>query len=301
MRRYGIIWTILLVSLGLHGISFAQVGSTSATTTFYITATVPGPPGGGGGGEDPPPVILPTEVSFSGFAYPGSLVTILKDGQFLAETTARIDSRFDHLISGLTGGTYLFSLSARDVYTVDSTPNTYSVAVASSTRTTISGIVIAPTVSADKIEVKQGDPITFLGQGMQDSTVTIVLTHYGTTTTSTTTTTFSIGSGLYQYVLDTTPLVLGNYGVSAKWSNSLTESPYSRETFFIVGKKNVTGFLIGDVNYDDRVDIADFSMTAFWYRRTLDASFITPEFERLNGDGMVTLADFSLMAYYWTG
>ncbi|MCK5027740.1 MAG: hypothetical protein KAS07_04950, partial [Candidatus Pacebacteria bacterium] len=60
-------------------------------------------------------------------------------------------------------------------------------------------------------------------------------------------------------------------------------------------------FLIGDVDYDNKVDIVDFSIAAFWYERILSAAFETVESERLNGDGVVDLIDFSLMAYYWTG
>lgn len=294
MRWSGIIWTILLVGFfaGLYSIHFANADSVSATTTVTISAVVPG----GGGGENPP-----TEVFFSGFAYPGSLVTVLKDGQPFGSAVASVNSQFDFLMSGLSGGTYLFSLSAKDFYNNNSTPSTYSVSVINHARTTITGIAISPTVLTDNSEVKQGDPITISGQGMQDSTVTIKITGYGTTTATTSVTTLSMSSGLYQYVFDTATLPVGSYGVSAKWSNMFAESPYSQETFIVVGKKNIKSFLIGDVNYDDRVDIADFSMTAFWYHRTLGPAFITPELERLNGDGVVTLADFSLMAYYWTG
>jgi hypothetical protein len=45
----------------------------------------------------------------------------------------------------------------------------------------------------------------------------------------------------------------------------------------------------------------DFSIAAYWYKRTLSADFKKIEKERLNGDGKIDLTDFSIMAYYWSG
>ncbi len=61
-------------------------------------------------------------------------------------------------------------------------------------------------------------------------------------------------------------------------------------TFF--GRKNNKP----DLNGDGKVNIADFSILAFYWHRTLplDSPY------DLNGDGQVTLADFSLLAFYWT-
>jgi len=56
-----------------------------------------------------------------------------------------------------------------------------------------------------------------------------------------------------------------------------------------------------DLNGDNKVNLVDFSIAAFWYKRTLSADFVTIEKSKLNGDGKVTLVDFSIMAYYWTG
>lgn len=56
----------------------------------------------------------------------------------------------------------------------------------------------------------------------------------------------------------------------------------------------------GDLNDDGKTDIRDFSIAAFWYRRTLSDDFKRYEAEKLNGDGIIDLRDFSIMAYYWT-
>jgi hypothetical protein len=49
------------------------------------------------------------------------------------------------------------------------------------------------------------------------------------------------------------------------------------------------------------VNLVDFSIAAYWYKRPLSADFKVKEAAKLNGDGKIDLVDFSIMAYYWTG
>jgi len=56
-----------------------------------------------------------------------------------------------------------------------------------------------------------------------------------------------------------------------------------------------------DLNDDCRVNLVDFSIAAYWYKRPLSDSFKVLEKEKLSADGKVDLVDFSIMAYYWTG
>lgn len=58
-------------------------------------------------------------------------------------------------------------------------------------------------------------------------------------------------------------------------------------------------FRRGDVNDDCKVDLVDFSIAAYWYKRPLPARFLAVEKSKLSGDGQVTLRDFSIMAYWW--
>lgn len=57
------------------------------------------------------------------------------------------------------------------------------------------------------------------------------------------------------------------------------------------------GLAQGDINGDGKVTLADFSILAYWYKRTLTAEAKAQV--DINGDGKVTLADFSILAYYW--
>ena len=56
-----------------------------------------------------------------------------------------------------------------------------------------------------------------------------------------------------------------------------------------------------DLNGDCKVNLIDFSIAAYWYRRALSVDFAKIEREQLNVDGKVNLIDFSIMAYHWTG
>ena len=56
----------------------------------------------------------------------------------------------------------------------------------------------------------------------------------------------------------------------------------------------------GDANGDRKINLIDFSIAAYWYKRAL-----TPQAKSsgvdVNGDGKVDLIDFSIMAFNWTG
>lgn len=51
-----------------------------------------------------------------------------------------------------------------------------------------------------------------------------------------------------------------------------------------------------DINSDHKVNLVDFSIAAYWYKRSSP-----PESVDLNGDKIINLVDFSIMAFYWTG
>src|SRR3989338_4404775 len=105
--------------------------------------------GGGGGGGSAAPVAV-TQAVFSGKAYPGSTVTILKDAQIAATTIAGVDASFSFAMSGLSGGMYLFSMYSEDRQGRRSSLLTFPVAVTSGTTANVGGIFVAPTIGVDK-------------------------------------------------------------------------------------------------------------------------------------------------------
>ncbi|GMX58423.1 MAG: hypothetical protein MCSN_0770 [Candidatus Microsyncoccus archaeolyticus] len=255
--------------------------------------------GGGGGGFIPPPQ---TAVVIQGRAYPQSTVVILKDGQLAVETIAGPDAYFSTQISGLSAGNYTFSVYGEDSQGRSSTPFVFPISITQGTTTTISGIFIAPTIAVDKSEVKLGDNIAIFGQAAPSSEITIAVNSESEIFTKVN----SDKNGIYLYNFDTSVLEKGQHYTKSKAALNGDITDFSKEVGFIVGNNNVYAgtqkkSLKADVNYDLKVNLVDFSIAAYWYKRNLSEPFKIIEKDKLNGDGKVDLIDFSIIAYYWTG
>ena len=250
--------------------------------------------GGGGGGNNFPNI---TSATFMGRAYPNSEVTILKDGQVVASTIAGSDSLFSVSISGLSGGNYIFSIYSEDLNGNRSSLLTFPVSVTSGASTQISGIFIAPTIAVDKTQVKQGDNIAIFGQSAPSSTITITVASDNEIFKQVP----SDKNGVYLYNLDTNVLDMGSHVAKSKASILDALSSESSAVGFTVGTENVLATktqktIKGDSNNDGRVNLIDFSIMGYWYKRAKPPANVD-----LNGDGKVDLIDFSIFAYYWTG
>jgi hypothetical protein len=253
--------------------------------------------GGGGGGYFAPPAPI-TNVTMSGSAYPSSKVFILKDGQVALQTIAGPDANFTASLTGLSGGNYTFSVYGQDSTGLRSSLFTFPVMITPGATTLISGIFLSPTIDVDKQEVKQGDTLTIFGESVPDQQVRIQVNSAQTLLLQAT----STGTGAYIYDLDTAVLAMGSHSTKSKAIAGSLISQDSVLRAFTVGTENVAAQPVlacppkGDLNGDCRVNLIDFSILAYWYKRP---GF--PKAYDLNGDGVLNLTDFSIMAYYWTG
>ena len=271
--------------------------------TFDTSACISAPApvvgsGGGGGGGGGGYFISPTQVVFYGRAYPLSEVVLLKDAQVAATTVAGSDASFQITLANLSGGNYIFSLYGEDKNGARSSLLTFPVSVTAGVTTNVSGIFIAPTISTDKSEVKKGDNLALFGQSAPSGQITISVSsnEFFVKTKADT-------GGVYLYNLDTTELDMGQHFAKSKSAVANDISSYSQAAGFTVGNKNVTAKkqsscanLKGDLNKDCRVNLVDFSIMAYWYKRPAPPANID-----LNADKKVDLIDFSILAYYWTG
>ena len=274
--------------------------STQATATPTAPAAPPSSGGGGGGGGGISP-ISNTNINFSGRAYPRSSVTFLKDAQVAATTVAGADAQFSISLSNLTGGNYVFAVYAEDKDGNRSSLLTFPVAVTTGATTNVSGIFLAPTLSADKSEVKRGDSVTFFGQSVPQSDIIISVNSAEEFFSRT----VSDKNGVYLYNFDTTVLDYGSHTAKSKSSigNELISS-FSAVAAFKVGTQNVAAVktikcsIRSDLNADCKVNLIDFSVMAYWYQRTLSGNGFNAD---LNHDNKVNLTDFSILASNWTG
>ncbi len=279
----------------------ASASSFSPFALFGSAAVVspPSPPGGGGGGGGggvPAPVSSGASVSFSGRAYPASGVTILKDGQVAVTTIAGPDARFSSSLSDLTAGSYIFSVYADDKNGNRSGLFTFPVSLTAGATATVSGIFLAPTIDLDKTQVKQGELVTVVGYTAPGSEVTIQVDSAVPQLFKTS----ADSDGSYAYDVATSSLELGDHTAKSKAAQGGQITAFGKLVSFTVGDKTVTKSpavpLTGDVTGDGRVNLIDFSILAYWYKRASPPARVD-----LNGDGQVNLIDFSIMAFYWTG
>lgn len=252
--------------------------------------------GGGGGGSSPQTIVI-----FRGKAYPSSFVTLLKDAQVAATTKAGPDANFEISLSGLSGGTYVFGVWAEDSKGIRSIAHTFTISVTGGTTAIVSGIFIAPTISVDKTEVKRGDVLNILGQSAPNAAVTITVNSGEELVKKTN----ADAGGGWLYSFDTLEVDYGDHSTRARAARDGEITTFSALVNFKVGTKNVIAQAPakcppkGDLNGDCKVNLVDFSVLAYWYKRPLTAAMRTKV--DLNLDGKVDITDFSIMVYYWTG
>ncbi len=287
----------------------AQVGGTPATPPGGGTTTPPAGGGGGGGGgaggsssssssTTTATNGMPTTVNFSGMGYPSSKVVILQDGATVITTTADPNANFSASLTGLVQGNYTFSVYTTDQDGHHSVSFSFPVYVTTGAAVNIGGIILAPTIDVDKAEVKRGDNEAIFGFAVPNSKVNISVHSDSEHLVSTT----AGPTGAYLYNFDTTPLEYGGHNAQ---SRSLMDDKVSAQTDpvpFVVSTENKakpTGCAasVGDINCDNKVNLVDFSVMAFWYKK----GGTPPANVDLNNDGKINIVDFSILAYHWTG
>lgn len=301
--RAGLVNNTLYYFIVVVNDAFGNPIATSTQVSAIPVGGTPPPSGGGGGGGGTGGVPSnPTQVIFSGRAYPKSTVTLLQDAQVVASTVAGQDARFTISLSGVTPGNYIYSVYSEDNNGLRSSLLSFPVGVTAGVTTNVGGIFITPTIDVDKSEVKRGEDIIIFGQTAPLSQITISVNSAEEFFEKRT----LDDSGVYLVNFDTSVLEMGEHHTKAKTALGGEISSFSKVVGFIVGTKTVFAkdkktFLKGDLNKDGRVNLLDFSIGAYWYKSRLSTAFKAIEIERLNGDGRMDLLDFSIMAFYWTG
>ncbi len=289
-------------ALGNRIATSTEVSGSPASSGTSSNTSGGGTTGGGGSvlATNVNQSVVGATVILSGRAYPGSTVTILKDSVLQSQVPVQESANFTSTISNLQNATYLFSVYAQDTSGRRSSSITIPVTVVSGVTTTVNGIFLAPTIDVDKIQVKRGNPMRVFGQSSPESLITIAVNSTSELFFQTT----SDKYGVYAYSFLTTPLEIGNHSTHSNASQLGEVSSASGAIGFKVGsedilKEKTTSIrktIRGDLNGDGRVNLIDFSIEAYWYKKK---GF--PVTYDLNGDKSITLVDFSIMASNWTG
>lgn len=232
-------------------------------------------------------------VTFKGEAYPNATIFLLKNAQQILSVVAGTDGFFNMSLEEKYEDTVLYTIYAQDVLGNRSLLVNYPVAVYSGYITELSNIRFAPTIVTDKSEVAYGDYLTISGYAMPNRALSLSIaggTVYNYSLTSAL-------DGSYKLTIPLVGYAKGEYVVSVKYLNDTRLSKFLK---FLVGdsnKKNDLDSLSipGDCNKDNIINLIDFSILAFWYKKTNPPLCVDT-----NNDKIVDLIDFSILAYYWT-
>lgn len=270
------------------------------TETVTITANVGGVvinnnPTDPNGAVNLTPLLIPqTAVRFSGYAYPDALVSISKQGIFALSVYADSTGYFTATLEEEYDSTILYSVIARDVLGNRSLLLNYPIAIQVGYLTHLSGILFAPTIVLDKRETVLNGDIAISGYALPNREVEILINGEVEKVFSKQTN----NDGTYKYVLNLSGLPKGEYTVSIKYKGDERQSKLVK---FIIGDKillneEIVEVLQGDCNRDGVINLIDFSVLAFWYKKPNPPICVD-----VKRDNIVDLIDFSILAYFWTG
>jgi subtilisin-like proprotein convertase family protein len=162
--------------------------------------------------------------------------------------------------------------------------------------TTISNILLSPTVSIHSNSIIKGDPIYATGSAYPGTTVTIF-----TDTPLRTYTASSSAQGVWNLTInDTDDYNPGDYRLYglAQTGGGLQSLKSQTLVFSILTSPDDPGgnpcgdISSGDLNCDSQINLTDFSILMYYWG-TNDST------ADINQDGTVDLTDFSIMMYYW--
>ncbi len=265
-----------------------------------------GSSGGGGGGKGSGNNAIPgavtngkieytgtTEVTVAGRAYPGATVTVLLDGTVERVVEADGSAAFSFTLSDLTPGIATLGFWALDGASRKSITYAATFQIVQNAMTTLSGIMLPPTLAALPDKVAPGGSVSFVGSAAPASQVRVFVDDLRKPEE-----TLSAGNGTWSIAYDTTPLSAEAFH-SAKahyidTTNPELKSGYSQSTSFYVGTNAPTTSGSADLNGDGKVNLTDFSILLFHWNAAGGIGDI-------NADGAVSLPDFSIMLYQWTG
>lgn len=281
------------VSLG-HSGGTLSCASNCVFVTNQCTSVSTG--GGGSNNNNIPFGIsdLQTSVIFFGRAYPLVTVVISEGSTIKTSVNADASAAFRATL-GTTPGQHTFVLYGVDQHGFRFPPQTFAVTVSPNAVTSVSGIFLPPTINLNKSAVKTGGALGIFGLTAPRSSVSVYVDSNPESSISVA----SNANGEYDALLNVSGLGHGLHAAQVKAigvSDGGTSAP-SGILSFRVGAEDVFLELIGDLNHDGRVDIADMSILMYWWS-TADAQGIS--LADLNHDNEVGLSDLSVMLFYWT-
>jgi len=264
-----------------------------ADEVLTVTATVgsggtPSPSGGGGA-----PYIPPTSIRFSGQAYPNGKVLLIKNKNIIAEVLASNLGDFSVTFEEQIDRNVVYSLYAVDSAGVQSVILNYQVYLSTGYLTHLSGVLFPPTITLDRYSAYIGDDLSSFGFALPERALELKIEGKDTKTFNV----ISNKGGVYNIAVPLLNFKSGQYKIYTKYKEqALTSKVLPFELLAEEKVPEVKSKIPGDCNFDDRINLKDFSILSFWYKKKNPPACLD-----VNHDKIINLIDFSIYAYYWTG
>ncbi len=286
----GTSYFVVVRALDSYGFAIATssevIAATSATAGGGVTGFFPG---------------SPESVIFSGSAYPGAIVSVIRDGRVHASGRAGSDGEFNFTAERMSG-TYVAQVSAVDVDGQTSSHVLVPIQILTQFPVSVSRLLIPPTARVVGTRIS--------GHSIPASTVVATVTSgQGTVTTLQ-----GAASQSGAYTIELPQLPNGTYTISVLAVKGTGVTQSSRVFTYTVGPlpkvntpelpaqpkaapaKGCTPTPRGDLNCDKKINSTDYNLLRAWYGRT---GF--PAGYDLTKDGKISAADFARIAAFWTG
>jgi hypothetical protein len=239
------------------------------------------------------------QVTITGYAFPGSRVTVLVDGKEFTTTGVGTNGVFSVLLDRIARGVYTFGVFATDAQGTKSSTFSTSFSVIGARSSTLGNVHIMPSIKVTPNPVEPNQKVVVSGYAIQNSTIEIENSRQKPGPELKKFTTTSDGSGKWSLEIPTTNFQRDTWKVRAKSVNTTTgiSSQFSNYTLYGVGQA-VAKTNNSDLNRDGKVNLIDFSILLFHWNTNGGTS--NPPAD-INQDGKVSLTDFSIMIFNWTG
>lgn len=259
-----------------NAINFTVISSPPPPPTVPIIL----PPAGGGG--------TPTEVHFSGKAYPGATLTfvakeLLQETPFAQEMAVLPDGNFQADFIGILAGRQLWGIIVKDKDGRITRPQYYNVDNQGDLLG-IQNLFLPPTLGFTRTMITKGDFLAIVGYAALGSEVEIKIDGRAIKEKPQ-----AQNSGFYKLLFNTAELDFGSHTAKSRQIDQSGKiSDFSSETRFTISDLFVPKT---DLNSDGIIDIKDASMfLSLWDSKDLKWKAKID----FNNDGKFDIADFSI-------
>ncbi len=272
----------IIISEDINGLIVKNIGTVIASGSdgsFSVTASI-----------DPPVASL----VISGYTSPGTFVTFTNNGAVIGTDSAGPTGFFSQVFTGLQPMTHSLRIYGVDQSLRATAPIFLEIYTPIYQETTISDIILPPTIELDSNVVIRGDDLVVSGSAVPNGDISLLtesyLRNYSTTVDV---------NGNWNYTIaNTIDYLPGDYRAYGIVQSGSLQSLAGTALGFTVTSQATTptpancNIAQADLNCDTHVNLFDFSILMYYWGTTQPAGDI-------NNDGVVNLFDFSIMMYYW--